>query len=71
MAGVAGAHNGLCSQAQWREISKLAGQAGMDVPELCASLGVGALSQLTEARAQRVINRLRELAGGDESSRAS
>ena len=62
--------DGLCSTAQWREIGKLAGQAGMDVPELCASLGVGSLSQLTEARAQRVINRLRELAAG-ATSRAS
>jgi hypothetical protein len=71
MATMTGTNSGLCTQAQWREISKLAGQAGMDVPELCASLGVGALSQLTEARAQRVISRLRELAGGDKASRAS
>jgi hypothetical protein len=67
---IAGGNNGLCSPAQWREISKLAGQAGMDVPELCASLSVSTLSQLTEARAQRVINRLRELAG-ESSSKAS
>jgi hypothetical protein len=64
------AGGGLCSAAQWRAIGKLAGQAGMDVPELCASLGVSALSQLTEARARRVINRLRELAAG-AASRAS
>jgi hypothetical protein len=71
MAGVSGPSSGLCSPAQWREISKLAGRAGMDVPELCASLGVGALSQLTEARAKRVINRLRELAGDGTTSQAS
>jgi hypothetical protein len=59
---ITGGNNGLCTAAQWREISKLAGQAGMDVAELCASLAVSTLSQLTEARAQRVINRLRELA---------
>ena len=64
-------NNGLCTSAQWREISKLAAKASMDVPELCASLGVSTLSQLTEARAQRVIYRLRELAGGESTSRAS
>jgi hypothetical protein len=62
---------GLCSTAQWREISKLAVQAGMDVPELCESLGVSALSELTEARAQRVITRLRELATSGRNSKAS
>jgi hypothetical protein len=35
----------------------------MEVAELCESLGVGTLAQLTEARAERVIRRLRELAG--------
>jgi len=68
---IEGGRNGLCSTAQWREISKLAGAAGMDVPELCASLGVSALSQLTEARAQRVINRLRELAADGYKAEAS
>ncbi len=71
MGKLDGGKSGLCSTAQWREISKLAGRAAMDVPELCASLGVDTLSQLTEARAQRVINRLRELAAGGVHSQAS
>ena len=66
-----GGRAGLCSTAQWREISKLAGQVGMDVAELCMSLGVGTLSELTEARAQRVIKRLHELASSGQDARAS
>ncbi|MGA7733816.1 MAG: Rad52/Rad22 family DNA repair protein [Chloroflexia bacterium] len=62
---------GLCTTAQWREISKLVVQAGMSVPELCGSLNVQSLSQLTEARAERVINRLRELATSGRNSQAS
>src|SRR3954447_25995176 len=42
---IEGGRGGLCTTAQWREISKLAVQASMDVPDLCASLGVSALSQ--------------------------
>ena len=53
---------GLSSQSQWREISKAASAAGMSVPELCSSLNVQTLAELTEARAERVINRLRDLA---------
>jgi hypothetical protein len=56
--------NGLCTPEQWREISRLAASAGMEVAELCESLGVGTLAQLTESRAERVIKRLRELAAG-------
>ncbi|HET9495419.1 MAG TPA: Rad52/Rad22 family DNA repair protein [Chloroflexia bacterium] len=56
------AQEGLCTPEQWREISRLAGRSGMEVAELCESLGVGTLAQLTEARAERVIRRLRELA---------
>jgi hypothetical protein len=58
---------GLCTAEQWREVSRLAGRAGMEVAELCESLGVSTLAQLTEARAERVMKRLRELA---EESRA-
>ena len=62
---------GLCTTAQWREISKLVVQAGMSVPELCESLNVQSLPQLTEARAERVIKRLRELASLGPSAQAS
>ncbi len=54
--------DGMCTAEQWREISRLARHAGMEVAELCESLGVSTLAQLTEARAERVIRRLRELA---------
>lgn len=62
---------GLCTTAQWREISKLVAQAGMSVPELCTTLNVQSLAQLTESRAERVIKRLRELAATNLSSQAS
>ncbi|MDQ3931054.1 MAG: Rad52/Rad22 family DNA repair protein, partial [Chloroflexota bacterium] len=52
---------GLCSKRQQREIVDLAVEAGMDIAELRRTLGVSDLAQLTEARAQRVIQRLREL----------
>src|SRR6476661_4215880 len=45
-----GAGSGLCSQAQWREISKAAIAAGMSVPELCSSLHVQTLAELTVGR---------------------
>jgi hypothetical protein len=68
---LAGGASGLCTTAQWREISKLVVQAGMSVPELCESLNVQSLPQLTEARAERVIKRLRELASAGRNSQAS
>jgi hypothetical protein len=58
----------MSTPAQQREIRRLALLAGMDVEELCSSLGVPDLAALTEARAQRVINRLEELASQAEAS---
>src|SRR5205085_662824 len=66
-----GSHAQLCTAAQWREISKLTVQAGMSVAELCASLSVQTLSQLTEARAERVIKRLGQLADARQAVKAS
>jgi hypothetical protein len=66
-----GAQAGLCSQAQWREISTAASAAGMSVPELCNSLNVQTLAELTEARAERVISRLHELAIEREARKSS
>lgn len=63
--------SGLCTQAQWQEISKAVVAAGMSVPELCSSLNVQTLAQLTEARAKRVIARLRELASAHDMSHSS
>jgi hypothetical protein len=45
--------------------------AGMSVPELCSSLNVQTLAELTEARAQRVIARLNELASEREARKSS
>jgi hypothetical protein len=39
----------------------------MAVAELCESLGVSTLAQLTEARAERVIKRLGELAAESQA----
>ncbi len=71
IAQLEGGATGLCTPAQWREISKLVDRAGMSVPELCESLNVQALSQLTASRAERVIKRLRELASAGRDSLAS
>jgi hypothetical protein len=71
LAGLDGSASGLCSTAQWREISNLVVQAGMSVPELCESLNVQSFAQLTEARAERVIKRLRELADSNRGRQAS
>lgn len=62
---------GFCTPIQMREIGKLAAQSGMDVTELCSSLAVSDLPQLTEARAQRVIQRLQELAKQGRAAEAS
>jgi hypothetical protein len=64
----AGQGNGMSTPAQQREVRRLALAVGMDVDELCASLGVPDLSGLTEARAQRVINRLQQIASHAEAS---
>jgi hypothetical protein len=66
-----GGQTGLCTQAQWREISVATIAAGMSVPELCSSLNVQTLAELTEARAQRVIARLNELASEREARKSS
>lgn len=63
--------SGLCTPKQVERINGLALQAGMDLTALCASLSVSDLSQLTEARAQRVINRLEQLVLGASEEDAS
>jgi hypothetical protein len=71
LSQIDGGQTGLCTQAQWREISKATLAAGMSVPELCSSLNVQTLAELTEARAERVITRLNELANERESRKSS
>lgn len=64
ISSITGQPGGLCNPKQAERINRLALQAGMDLTALCASLSVSDLSQLTEARAQRVINRLEQLVLG-------
>jgi hypothetical protein len=60
--------DGLCTPKQVSRINALARQARLDPAELSASLGVAEFSQLIEARAQRVIKRLEELASEAEQA---
>ncbi|HUP27486.1 MAG TPA: Rad52/Rad22 family DNA repair protein [Chloroflexia bacterium] len=53
---------GLCTKAQIAAIAEAATRQGMTRQKLCARLNVSDLSELTEARAQRVLERLREMA---------
>jgi hypothetical protein len=62
---------GLCTQAQLRQIQRLAGEAGMVIADLTANLGLQDLADLTEARAQRVIGRLLELSAQVRDAQAS
>lgn len=71
ISSIGGERSGLCTPRQIDEIGDLSALVGMDVAELCSSLGISDLSQLTEARAQRVINRLRDLAAQARESEAS
>jgi hypothetical protein len=68
---ISGLRAGLAGRGQCEEIERLAVWATMDLAELKRSLGVAELSDLTEAKAQRVINRLRELAARTRESDAS
>jgi len=62
---------GRCTREQWTEIGRLVGQVGMETAELCESLGVSTLAELTEARAERVIKRLRQLPSSSQAADAS
>ncbi len=63
--------SGMSTASQWREIGRLVVKVGMSVPEICATLNVQSLGQLTEARAERVLKRLHELAVPDRQADAS
>ncbi len=63
--------SGMCTPEQAAKIKKAASRAGKSVEELCASLNVPDPSELTEARAQRVLNRLEELAAGSAEAEVS
>jgi len=63
--------DGLCTPAQAQEIKRLARQCGMTQADMCASLSVSDISELTEARAERVLRRLRERVSSGTAERAS
>ena len=60
---------GLCSPTQALEIRKLTNRCGLTLPELCATLGVSELAELTESRAERVVQRLRQRAAESSADR--
>jgi hypothetical protein len=51
-----------CTPVQVEEITNLAEQASMDLGDLCSNLGIRDLTELTRARAERVMKRLKQLA---------
>lgn len=61
---------GLCTPSQIQSIMRLARKCGMILDELCGTLGISALADLTEARAERVIRRLEQRANDPASQRA-
>lgn len=52
---------GMCTDEQVREIVQLAAKSGMDTKELLSRLQITTLDELTEAKAERVLNRLRQM----------
>src|SRR4051812_23700632 len=65
---MAGQGNGMSTPRQQHDIRRSAALAGMEVGELCSSLGVQELAELTEARAARVIARLEQIASEANAS---
>jgi hypothetical protein len=68
---LAGQRPGLCTPAQQKEIERLVGRAGMEMSELCSRLSVQDVAELTEARAERVLARLKSLASKAGKQQAS
>lgn len=62
--------SGMSTDAQVREIVRLAAKSGLDMKELLGRLQVDSMDQLTEARAERVINRLRQMSSRALTARA-
>ncbi|MEA2575570.1 MAG: hypothetical protein QOH93_2868 [Chloroflexia bacterium] len=65
------ARAGMSTDTQVREIVRLTGKAGMDMRELLGRLEVSTLDELTEAKAERVINRLRQMTTKSARAQAS
>ncbi|HEX8600219.1 MAG TPA: Rad52/Rad22 family DNA repair protein [Chloroflexia bacterium] len=62
---------GMSTDTQVREIVRLTAKAGMEMRELLGRLEVATLDELTEAKAERVINRLRQMTTKSRTAQAS
>ena len=62
---------GMATAAQIRMIIEAASEQGMSQSKLCARLNVSNLAELTEAKAARVLKRLRDMAHLTEDQKAS
>lgn len=71
LGSIDGARSGMSTDLQVREIVKLVSKSGMDMKELLGRLEVSSLDELTEARAERVINRLRQMSTKGKQAQAS
>lgn len=65
------ARAGMSTDTQVREIVRLTAKAGMEMRELLGRLEVATLDELTEAKAERVINRLRQMTTKSRQAQAS
>lgn len=63
--------SGMSTDAQVREIVRLTAKAGMEMRELLGRLEVSNLDELTEAKAERVVNRLRQMTTKSRQAQAS
>lgn len=71
LGGLDGNRTGMCSDTQVREIVRLTAKAGMEMREMLGRLEVSSLDELTEAKAERVINRLRQMTTKSRQAQAS
>jgi hypothetical protein len=71
IGSIDGARAGMSTDNQVREIVRLTAKAGMEMRELLSRLEVSTLDELTEAKAERVINRLRQMTTKSRQAQAS
>lgn len=71
LGSIDGGRSGMSTDLQVREIVKLTAKAGMDMQELLGRLEVSTFDELTEAKAERVINRLRQMSAKGKQAQAS
>jgi hypothetical protein len=71
LGGLDGNRSGMSTDTQVREIVRLTAKAGMEMRELLGRLEVSTLDELTEAKAERVINRLRQMTTRAPKAQAS